>query len=311
MSAAPHETSQPWASARERGAFSLLRFMFWLVRRAGRSVLSPILRAISLYFFVFGRSARAASLDYLRRVEKALPETRVRADRLTSYRHFDAFTDAILDKVDAWSGKITRESVNFAELDVLRAAVESRRGLLVIGSHLGNLEVCRALGEISQRVRLNVLAYTKHAGKINRVFEMAGAQGFRLLQVTDLDIALALQLRDRIEAGEWVVIAGDRVPVHGGRTTPVSLLGSAAALPIGPYVLGALLGCPVYLMFCLRRAGRNTVYFEKFADRIDWNRGERDAVIAGLAQNYAARLEHYIRLAPLQWFNFYPFWSEH
>jgi predicted LPLAT superfamily acyltransferase len=310
VSATPHETSQPWARARERGAFSLLRLMFWLVRRAGRTVLSPILRAISFYFFVFGRTARAASLDYLRRVERALPETRVRADRVTSYRHFDAFTDAILDKVDAWSGKITRENVRFADLELLRSVVDSRRGLLVIGSHLGNLEVCRALGEISQRVRLNVLAYTQHAGKINRVFEMAGARGFQLIQVTDLDIGLALQLRERIEAGEWVVIAGDRVPLHGGRTTTVSLLGAPAPIPIGPYVLAALLGCPVYLMFCLRRAGQNTIYFEQFADRIEWDRRERDSVIAQLAQRYAGRLEHYIGLAPLQWFNFYPFWSE-
>jgi predicted LPLAT superfamily acyltransferase len=118
-----------------------------------------------------------------------------------------------------------------------------------------------------------------------------------------------LELRERIEAGEWVVIAGDRVPLHGGRTTPVSLLGDEAPVPIGPYVLAALLGCPVYLMFCLRRAGQNTVYFEKFAERIGWERRERDSVIAGLARRYAARLEYYIGLSPLQWFNFYPFWS--
>jgi predicted LPLAT superfamily acyltransferase len=309
VSATPQETSQAWARARERGAFSLLRLMFWLLKRAGRTVLSPILKVISLYFFAFGREARAASLDYLRRVERALPDTGVRADRLTSYRHFDAFTDAILDKVDAWSGKITRDDVRFGDLELLRSAVDSRRGLLIIGSHLGNLEVCRALGELSQRVRLNVLAYTRHAGKINRVFEMAGAQGFELLQVTDLDIGLALRLREKIEAGEWVVIAGDRVPVHGGRTTTVSLLGGEASLPIGPYVLAALLGCPVYLMFCLRRAGRNTIYFEQFAERIEWSRPERDTVIAGLAQRYARRLEHFIALAPLQWFNFYRFWA--
>ena len=309
MSATPQETSQPWARARERGAFSLLRLMFWLMKAGGRTVLTPILKIISFYFFAFGREARAASLDYLQRVERALPDTGVRADRRTSYRHFDAFTDAILDKVDAWSGKITRSDVRFGDLELLRSAVESRRGLLIIGSHLGNLEVCRALGELSQRVRLNVLAYTKHAGKINRVFEMAGAHGFELLQVTDLDIGLALRLREKIEAGEWVVIAGDRVPVHGGRTTTVSLLGSEAPVPIGPYVLAALLGCPVYLMFCLRRAGRNTIYFEQFAERIEWARRERDTVIAGLAQRYAGRLEHFISLAPLQWFNFYPFWT--
>jgi predicted LPLAT superfamily acyltransferase len=75
-------------------------------------------------------------------------------------------------------------------------------------------------------------------------------------------------------------------------------------------VLAALLGSPVLLLFCLRHSGRNQVYFEPFAERIHWRRSERDAVLASQAQRYAERLEHYLRLAPLQWFNFYPFWRE-
>jgi predicted LPLAT superfamily acyltransferase len=43
-------------------------------------------------------------------------------------------------------------------------------------------------------------------------------------------------------------------------------------------------------------------------ERIAWERASRDAVIAEHAQRYAQRLEHYLRLAPLQWFNFYRFW---
>jgi predicted LPLAT superfamily acyltransferase len=31
--------------------------------------------------------------------------------------------------------------------------------------------------------------------------------------------------------------------------------------------------------------------------------------LTGYAQQYVERLEHYVRLAPLQWFNYYPFWK--
>ena len=108
---------------------------------------------------------------------------------------------------------------------------------------------------------------------------------------------------DRLRAMQ----AGD-LPVHGGRTVDVSFLGGTAPLPIGPYVMAALLQCPVHLLFCVRQGGRNHVYFEPFVERVQWRRAEREAVIAQLAQKYASRLEHYLRLAPLQWFNFYPFW---
>ena len=36
--------------------------------------------------------------------------------------------------------------------------------------------------------------------------------------------------------------------------------------------------------------------------------GERSAAIEQLLRRYAERLEHYCRLAPYNWFNFYDFW---
>jgi predicted LPLAT superfamily acyltransferase len=191
---------------------------------------------------------------------------------------------------------------------VLGTVAPSGRGALLIGSHLGNLELCRAIAAVSRRTRLNVLMHTRHAAHFSRVLRMAGASDLTILQVTELDAATALMLKDRMDQGEWVVITGDRVPVHGGRTVDVELLGGRAPLPVGPYVLAALLECPVFLIFCLRRAGRHHVYFEHFVERVQWQRRERDSVLAALAQRFAGRLEHYLRLEPLQWFNFYSFW---
>lgn len=40
----------------------------------------------------------------------------------------------------------------------------------------------------------------------------------RLIQVSELDPAVMLLLSQRLDDGEWLAIAGDRVPLHGGRT---------------------------------------------------------------------------------------------
>ena len=53
------------------------------------------------------------------------------------------------------------------------------------------------------------------------------------------------------------------------------------------------MGCPVYLMFCLREGNGHTVYFERFAERIDLPRKDRQAALAGLVRQYASRLEYY------------------
>jgi predicted LPLAT superfamily acyltransferase len=299
-----------WARTRERGTFALMRLMFFVMPRIARPVIVYMVHIIALYFFLFGRQARNASLDYLARVAKAMPDSGIKPTWRVAYRHFRAFGTSILDKLDTWSGRLKVEDVVFDNYPAMGSLAHAPRGVLVMGSHLGNLEALRALGTRHKRVKLNVLVHTQHADYFNRILRKAGATDVELVQVTQLNPAKAIDLRERIDRGEWVVITADRVPVHGGRTVDVSFLGDTAPLPIGPYVMASLLECPVHLLFVLRRGPHNHVYFEPFAERITWQRGSRDAVIADYAQKYAARLEHYLRLEPLQWFNFYRFWRQ-
>jgi predicted LPLAT superfamily acyltransferase len=299
-----------WARTRERGAFVLMRLMFFVMPRMARPVVVYIVHLIALYFFLFGRAARAASLDYLARVERVMPESGIKPTWRVAYRHFRAFGTAILDKLDTWTGRLKVDDVVFDNYAPMGAAAHAPRGVLVLGSHLGNLEALRALGTRLKRVKLNVLVHTEHADYFNRILRKAGASDVELVQVTQLDPAKVLELRQRIDRGEWVVTTADRVPVHGGRTVDVSLLGGTAPLPIGPYVMASVLECPVHLLFVLRRGPRNHVFFEPFAESIAWERSTRDAVIADCAQKYAQRLEHYLLLEPLQWFNFYRFWRD-
>ena len=65
------------------------------------------------------------------------------------------------------------------------------------------------------------------------------------------------------------------------------------------------------LLFCLKHGERFHVHLEPFAERIQWRRGERDAVVQQWVQRYADRLAARCLEAPLQWFNFYPFWNTH
>jgi predicted LPLAT superfamily acyltransferase len=306
--AAPASNATGWAGTRERGAFFLMRLTWLGIRILGRPVMLPIVHLVALYFFLFGRRARDASLDYLRRVQQHVPSAGLAPTWRHSYRHFRAFGTAILDKIDTWSGRMRLDDVVFEQRAEMNRARSGPRGVVVFGSHLGNLELLRALGTLGSRVKLNVLVHTRHADYFNRILRLSGATDVELVQVTSFDPTTALSLREKVDRGEWVVVTGDRVPVHGSRTVEVDFLGERAPLPIGPYIIAGLLQCPAHLLFCLRHQGRNHVYFEPFAERIEWTRATRDAVLARCAQAYAARLEHYLRVAPLQWFNFYPFW---
>lgn len=119
-----------------------------------------------------------------------------------------------------------------------------------------------------------------------------------------------MRMQERIDAGELLVIVGDRVPAtEMGRTVEATFLGAPARFAQGPYILAHALGCPVYLFFCLKTRQDYTLYFEPFAERIELPRHARATHLATLAQRYASRLEHHCRKAPFQWFNFFDFWA--
>ncbi|KDN99378.1 MULTISPECIES: glycosyl transferase [Pseudomonas] len=300
---------QHWAAHQERGSFWLMKLTALGIKLLGRRLLSPVLYAIVLYFFLFGRRARQSIWQYQRRLADWSGQPRLRPSHRRVFGQFMAFADALLDKLDVWNGKLRLEQIEIVDPGKLHTQLRAERGQLLVGAHLGNLEVCRALAELGEQVTMNVLVHTKHAERFNRLLGESGASNLRLIQVSELDPAIMLQLSQRLDRGEWLAIAGDRVPLHGARTVEVDFLGHRAAFPQGPWLLAGLLKCRLNLFFCLKQQGRYQVILEPFAQAIEWRRGQRDQVIADWAGRYAERLGHYCLQAPQQWFNFYPFWK--
>ena len=189
--------------------------------------------------------------------------------------------------------------------------IASGKGALVIGAHLGNLEMMRALAVRGDHAKVTAVVYTEHARRFNQVLSSSNRDFARhLLEVGDFGPETAVLMQQRIDAGELLVIVGDRVPAReAGRTTDAQFLGASAPFAQGPYVLAHALGCPVYLFFCLKERDGYRMYFEPFAERIELPRRERAQHLAAWAQRYALRLEHYCRKAPYQWFNFFDFWA--
>jgi predicted LPLAT superfamily acyltransferase len=119
-----------------------------------------------------------------------------------------------------------------------------------------------------------------------------------------------LDLAQRLDRGEWLALAGDRVPLQDGRRVVVDFLGHPAAFPQGPWMLAGLLRCPVNLMCCLKIDGRCQIHLEPYIDAPAWQRNQREALIKGWIQRYADRLAQTCLLAPQQWFNFHPYWQD-
>ncbi|MFM4803463.1 glycosyltransferase family 2 protein [Aeromonas bivalvium] len=302
-----------WSRTPERGSLLGLQIMLASYRLLGRRGFGALLYPVIGYFWLTGRRQRAASEQYLARLEAfaATEGVRLPEEPRSSFRHFLRFGEAALDKLAGWRGDIAPERVELVGREHHEAAIRNGQGLLLLGSHLGDLELCRALGTRLGQVRINALVFTRHAARFNALLQQINpGSGLNLIQVQEMGADTAILLKEKIEAGEWVVIVGDRTSVtREKRVVWADFLGAPAPFPLGPFALASVLACPVYLMFGLKEQGRFRVHFEPFAERLRLPRAEREAALRHWVQAYADRLQHHCLQAPLDWFNFFDFWQ--
>jgi predicted LPLAT superfamily acyltransferase len=119
-----------------------------------------------------------------------------------------------------------------------------------------------------------------------------------------------LLAKESIDQGYLVALLADRVVVDSDSVT-CEFLGHPAHLPTGGFRLAALLQAPIVLFFGLYRgANRYDVHFELFRERISLPRRGPSNELQEIAQAYMQRIEHYVRIAPCNWFNFYDYWDD-
>ena len=134
------------------------------------------------------------------------------------------------------------------------------------------------------------------------------------LAITIIDAAergpqLVLKLKESLDAGRMVCLSADRVHENENPVV-VEFLGGRARFTSSPWILAGALGVPVIMGFGIYRGGnRYSAHFELLSERIELPRATRAESMQRWAQTYAQRLEHYVRLAPYNWFNFYDFWQ--
>jgi len=291
-----------WTGLPERGSLTSLRSLAWIAMHIGRWAARLLLYPITFYFVVTAGAARRTSYEYLKQI-RGCP-----AHWWHVFRHFHCFAATILDRVYLLRGEFQRFDVKLHGKEALHHRMESGKGCILLGSHLGSFEVLRALGVMQRNFPLKVLMDATHNQNITGFLDALNPVIAGTVIAPDRADTL-LTVRESLDAGFFVGTLGDRVS-SDVKTTRCQFLGRPAAFPVGPIVLAAMTRCPVILFFGLYR-GKNhyEIYFEHFADEITLNRDRRAEDIQLWMQRYAERLEHYTRLAPYNWFNFYPFWD--
>jgi predicted LPLAT superfamily acyltransferase len=264
--------------------------MAWVAMTLGRPAARLLLTPICLYFLAFSAATRSASSQYLGKVLGR------KAGLADAFRHYHCFASVLLDRIFLLNGQFSRFDVRTHGEEIVDELLAAGKGCVLLGAHFGSFEILRCGGK-TRGLKVNMVMYEENARKTGSLMQAVNPD----LQADIIALGRVdsiLQVDAALARGECVGMLADRTLGSAG-TVACRFLGEQAQLPTGPLRIATMLKRPMALMFGVYRGGnRYEIHIERFAE----------PTVEASLRRYAERLEHYCRLAPYNWFNFYDFW---
>jgi len=293
-----------WWQKGERSNEFFLRVSLFISKNLPIFLIKPIVMIVVCFYYIFSKSERENIREFLLNVEKfsgKKPTTGV-------FRNFYDFGIAICDKFRIWQNGVLENELDFNDLMWIKEEFEaSKSGRILLTSHLGNVEICKALSLRSPSFRMIILVYSKGSENFYKILEQISKGHIKLISVENLDAAAMLELKGAVENGVNIGIMGDRTPLNGDKFVEVSFLGKMAKFNYGPYLLAGILGVKMSALWCVKNGDKFSIELSDIADEIKLGR-DRKASVKPYVQSYVKQLEDHACKNPSQWFNFFDFW---
>ena len=297
-----------WWKKQERGSAFFLRLSLFLAQILPEFILKLIVKIVVWFYYIFSKNERENIAEFRRNLSKFAGSQTPKGTSVFS--HFEAFGGAISDKFRVWKGKIKDSELEIIDLERIKSElIGAQKGQILLTAHLGNVEICKALGARVDGFRMVILTYDENSREFNEVLKRISQNdgSVRMMLVNELDVAAMLELKNIVESGEHIGIMGDRTPIGGDKATRVKFLGKEASFNYGPYLIAGILGVKISSLWCQKIGGKFRIELVPLASDVKLGR-DRVAAAREYLQIYVRELENRCKQTPAQWFNFFDFW---
>ena len=310
ISVEPQENAEQnlWWKRQERGGVFFLRLSLFLAQILPEFALKLIVKIVVWFYYIFSKNERENIAAFRRNLSEFAGAQTLK--KTSVFSHFEAFGGAICDKFRVWKGKIKDDELEIIDLErIKRELIGAQKGQILLTAHLGNVEICKALGARVDGFRMVILTYDENSRKFNEVLrEISQNDGsVRMMAVNKLDVAAMLELKNIVESGEHIGIMGDRTPLGGGKAARVKFLGKEASFNYGPYLIAGILGVKISSLWCQKIDCKFRIELLPLASAVKLGR-DKAAAAREYLQIYVRELENRCKQTPTQWFNFFDFW---
>ncbi|HMN31776.1 MAG: lipid A biosynthesis acyltransferase [Chitinophagaceae bacterium] len=275
------------------------KIFVFILKTAGIFPAYGLLRLVTIYYFFFPGKSKAPLHYYF---QKRLGYNYLKT-KISIYENFNYLGRSLIDKMILMSGISSPFSINHDGVINLEKMVQEGKGGLLISAHVGNWE---AAGHLLKRLKtnINIVMYEVEQEKIKEYLEKIRDRSFHVIFIKD-DLSHIYEINEALKRNEFVCIHADRF-VEGNKTIETNLLGAKAKFPIGPFVLATTFKTPVSFVFALKEGLKHYHFFASRAKIYD--KGKQD--IPTILNDYTKEIEKMIKVYPLQWHNYFPFWEE-
>jgi predicted LPLAT superfamily acyltransferase len=187
--------------------------------------------------------------------------------------------------------------------------VSDGNGGILINAHVGNWEIA---GQLLERLNttIHVLMFDAEHRQISRYLDKVMTEKDMKVIIIREDMSHLNEIKDALSNKEIIAIAGDRF-MPGNKVYEVDFMGKAAKFPAGPFSIAARFNVPVTFAFAMKESRTHYHFYATPLITVRKYRTltERESYTREMVEKYAGELESKLRAYPLQWFNYYQFWS--
>ncbi len=277
------------------------RIFIGVLRYGGVQPAYFLLRFVAFYYCLFSYRSSRSIFQYFHR---KIGYSRFRA-LLSVYRNYYVFGQTLLDKVVVMAELPNRFTFEFDGEPYLHDIVSGGKGGILLSAHLGNWEVA---GHLFSRLqtRINIVMFDGEHQRIKSYLEgITGGRNVNVIVLKD-DLSHIYAIHDALSKQELVCMHADRF-LGGNKTMEMNFLGEPARFPIGPFLLACTFRVPVSLVFAFKET---THHYHLYATEPTVYQSARQGGVEKAIQDFVQVMEEKVRKYPLQWFNYYDFWSK-
>lgn len=308
--------NENWNDREEKGNVAGILILALIYRYTGIKGTALILMPVVLFYATFNHAGRRASYRYLKTLGKHFNHLNIKSNFYYVMKHFYTFAIINLEQITNYNeveNSIKHNEETHSNLLILRKA---KKGAVLLLSHQGNPHLLRRVTEHSntnRKIHFLTLQTTPKAQKVIDLFALSSNSSS--IAVEKLDIPAAITLKNDIDNNHWIGTMADRVFNDSKKFVIVDFLGKKAKMPQGPWILSALMECPIYAIWMLKDNQKYEILIKKITDRLilppkSKTTKDREKFIQQKAQDYADEMSKICEKYPLQWFNFFNFWEE-